>query len=66
MADAEKAAEQRSYDTPAAETSVKGGERAFKAKVGYKKAAPASASPRADAAAAPEPAQTVYENYQAK
>jgi hypothetical protein len=66
MADAEKAAEQRSYDTPAAETSVKGGERAFKAKVGYKKAAPASASPKADAAAAPEPAQTVYENYQAK
>jgi hypothetical protein len=64
MADAEKAAEQRSYDTPAAETSVKGGERAFKAKVGYKKAAPPAA--QADAAAAPEPAKTVYENYQAK
>ena len=66
MADAEKAAEQRSYDTPAAETSVKGGERAFKAKVGYKKAAPPGASGNAGAAAAPEPAQTVYENYQAK
>jgi ARG/rhodanese/phosphatase superfamily protein len=64
IADAEKAAEQKSYDTPAAATSVKGGERAFKAKVGYKlrKAPSAAAAPAADAA--PEP--TVYENYQAK
>jgi hypothetical protein len=66
MADAEKAAEQRSYDTPAAATSVKGGERAFKAKVGYKKAAPARANARADDAPAAEEAKTVYENYQAK
>lgn len=67
IADAEKATEQKSYDTPAAATSVKGGERAFKAKVGYKlhKPAPAQATAgAAPAAATPEP--TVYENYQAK
>jgi len=68
IADAEKAAEQKSYDTPAAATSVKGGERAFKAKVGYKlrkPAPPADGNAAAPAAAAvSEP--TVYENYQRK
>jgi hypothetical protein len=69
MADADKAAEAKSYDTSAAETVVNTGQRAYKAKVGYKlqkvdgKAGPAAAS--APAAATP-PAPTVYENYQAK
>jgi hypothetical protein len=66
MADADKAAEQRSYDTPAAETMVNTGEHAFKAKVGYKRAAPARADGKAAPAAAAAPAATVYENYQAK
>ena len=61
MADADKAAENKSYDTGAADTTVNRGERALKAKVGYKPAAKAGGQP---AAAAPEP--TVYENYQAK
>jgi hypothetical protein len=63
MADADKAAESRSYDTGAADTTVNRGERALKAKVGYKRRPPAKADGQA-AAAAPEP--TVYENYQAK
>jgi hypothetical protein len=58
MADADKAAEKKSYDTEAAETSVKTGARAYKAKVGYKPAKGAAAP--ADAAKKP-----VYENYQA-
>jgi hypothetical protein len=58
MADAEKASEKKSYDTDAAETSVQAGERAFKAKVGYKR----KGGSAADAA---KPAPTVYENYQA-
>jgi hypothetical protein len=63
MADADKAAEHKSYDTGAADTTVNRGERAFKAKVGYKRAPAAKPEATAPAAAA-EP--TVYENYQAK
>lgn len=59
MADADKAAEQKSYDTDAAETVVNTGERAYKAKVGYKRAKGAG-----NAADAAKPAPTVYENYQ--
>lgn len=67
IADAEKAAEQRSYDTAAAETMVKGGTRAFKAKVGYKLRKAPAADPKAGAPAqAAAPAPTVYENYQAR
>jgi hypothetical protein len=66
MADADKAAEQRSYDTQAAETMVNTGERAFKAKVGYKRAAPAKVDGKPAPAAPAAPAATVYENYQAK
>jgi hypothetical protein len=66
MADADKAAENKSYDTGAADTTVNRGERALKAKVGYKRA-PAKAEGQAAAAAAPPAAEpTVYENYQAK
>jgi hypothetical protein len=61
MADADKAAEEKSYDTSAAETVVGSGAHASKAKVGYKLRKPAA---NADAKAAPAP--TVYENYQAK
>ncbi|HEX3766209.1 MAG TPA: DUF6569 family protein [Kofleriaceae bacterium] len=68
MADADKASESRSYDTGAADTTVNRGERAFKAKVGYKRAPVArpanQAAPPAAAATAAEP--TVYENYQVK
>ena len=60
MADADKAAEKKSYDTSAAETVVNRGEHASKAKVGYKPRKAAGVN--APAAAAP----TVYENYQAK
>ena len=68
MADADKAAEKKSYDTGAAETLVNTGERAYKAKVGYKlrKPAAAAAGAKADPAAAAPPAPTVYENYQAR
>jgi hypothetical protein len=59
MADADKAAEQKSYDTEAAETVVNTGMRASKAKVEYKRKP--SATPSADAPASP----TVYQNYQA-
>jgi hypothetical protein len=62
MADADKAAENRSYDTGAADTTVNRGERALKAKVGYKRRPAAAVA--GQPAAAPEP--TVYENYQAK
>jgi hypothetical protein len=63
MADADKAAEQRSYDTSAAETVVGSGVHASKAKVEYKrKAAPVAGAN----APAPASAPTVYENYQAK
>jgi hypothetical protein len=64
MADADKAAESRSYDTGAADTMVKRGDKAFKAKVGYKRLPPAK--PDGQAAAAPAPEPTVYENYQAR
>jgi hypothetical protein len=64
MADADKAAEKPSYGTGAADTTVNRGERAYKAKVDYKRAPAAKANGQAAAAAAPEP--TVYENYQAK
>ena len=60
MADADKAAEQKSYDTAAAATVINSGERASKAKVDYKR--PVAAKP----SAATPPAPTVYENYQAK
>jgi hypothetical protein len=60
MADADKAAEQKSYDTEAAETVINTGARAYKAKVDYKRK-PGAATPAADAA----PAPTVYQNYQA-
>ena len=54
MADVDKAAEQRSYDTAAAATMTKSGARAAKTKVDYK---PAAAKPAAAA---------LYENYQAQ
>jgi hypothetical protein len=60
MADADKAAEQKSYDTDAAETVINSGARAYKAKVDYKRK-PSAATPAADAPASP----TVYQNYQA-
>jgi hypothetical protein len=59
MADADKAAEQKSYDTAAAATVIQGGERASKAKVDYKRAGDAKPS------AATPPAPALYENYQA-
>jgi hypothetical protein len=59
MADADKAEEKKSYDTEAAETVVNTGQRAYKAKVGYKR------PPGAKAAEATTPAPTVYQNYQA-
>jgi hypothetical protein len=62
MADADKAAEQKSYDTDAAATVTNRGMRASKAKVDYK---PAKRGP-ANAAAATPPAPALYENYQAK
>jgi hypothetical protein len=64
MVDADKASESKSYDTGAADTMVQRGERAYKAKVGYKPAAKSPGPPAAAAAAPAEP--TVYENYQAK
>jgi ARG/rhodanese/phosphatase superfamily protein len=57
MADADKAAEQKSYDTAAAATVIHSGEHASKAQVDYKRAhapTPAAAAPPA-----------LYENYQA-
>jgi hypothetical protein len=65
MADADKAAEQKSYDTAAAATVIHSGERASKAKVDYKRrpaadAHPGAATPPASAAPA------LYENYQAR
>ena len=65
MADADKAVENKSYDTGAADTMVKRGERAYKAKVGYKRRPSAKADGQA-AAAPPAAEPTVYENYQAK
>jgi hypothetical protein len=59
MADADKAEEKKSYDTAASETMVNMGRRAYKAKVGYKRAP--SAKPDEEA----KPAPTVYQNYQA-
>jgi len=61
MADADKAAEQRSYDTAAADTVINSGEHASKAKVGFKRAKSGDARPTAATPAAP----AVYENYQA-
>jgi hypothetical protein len=62
MADADKAAEQKSYDTAAAATVIHSGEHASKAKVDYKRAR--AATPTA-AAAEPPVAPALYENYQA-
>jgi hypothetical protein len=56
MADADKAAEQRSYETKAAKTRVKKGERAGKASVDFS----------ADTVEGAKPAPAVYETYQAK
>jgi hypothetical protein len=60
MADADKAAEQRSYDTAAAATVIYSGLRASRAKVVYRRAPPRDAKPGAPAASAP----ALYENYQ--
>jgi hypothetical protein len=60
MADADKAAEQKSYDTEAAETVINAGARAYKAKVEYKRK-PSAATQAADT----KPSPTVYQNYQA-
>jgi hypothetical protein len=59
MADADKAAEQRSYETKAAKTKVKKGERAGKASVDFS-ADDAAATPTA------KPAPAVYESYQVR
>jgi hypothetical protein len=64
MADADKATESKSYDTGAADTMVNRGEKAYKAKVGYKRRPAAKAEGQPAPAATAEP--TVYENYQAK
>jgi hypothetical protein len=61
MADADKAAEQRSYDTAAAATVVNSGQHASKAKVDYKRRSAGEAKPNA----ATPPAPALYENYQA-
>jgi len=64
IADAEKAAEQPSYDTAVAATAIKSGAHASKAKVEYKRAA--GARPTTAAPDSPAPAALVlYENYQA-
>jgi hypothetical protein len=60
MADADKAAEQRSYDTAAAATVITSGAHASKAKVDYKQPRAGGARPSAAAPAAP----ALYENYQ--
>jgi hypothetical protein len=68
MADADKAAEKKSYDTDEAETVVNTGDRAYKAKV-YSKGGgrrPHPANPAARPAAAAPEVPAVYENYQAK
>jgi len=62
MVDADKAAEQRSYDTAAAETKINIGEHAAKAKVDYKPR-PSAGGGKADTA---PPAAALYENYQQK
>jgi hypothetical protein len=63
MADVDKAAEQESYDTAAADTKVTSGEHASKARVEYKRGPrPNAANP---AAATPPVPATVYQNYQA-
>jgi hypothetical protein len=64
MADADKAEEKKSYDTDVAETVVNTGRRAYKAKVGYKRAPSARPADAAKAEEAPAP-PTVYQNYQA-
>jgi hypothetical protein len=56
MADADKAAEQRAYETKAAQTRVKKGERAGKASVQFS----------GEAVQGAKPAPAVYETYQAK
>jgi hypothetical protein len=61
MADADKAAERKSYDTDAAATVTNSGMRASKAKVDYKPAKTGTAPPAATPAA-----PALYENYQAK
>jgi hypothetical protein len=57
MEDADKAAEQKSYDTEASETVINTGTRASKAKVSGRSA-------RTGGAANAPPAAPVYENYQ--
>ncbi len=65
IADAEKAAEQRSFETDVAASSVQKGEKAARARVMYKKARAATeASDPAPTVAAPPKA--VYESYQAR
>jgi len=56
MADADKAAERRAYETKAAQTKVKKGERASKASVDFS----------GDAVQGAKPAPAVYETYQVK
>ena len=64
IADAEKAAEQRSFETDVAASSVQKGEKAARARVMYKKPAAADANASAPTVAAPPKA--VYESYQAR
>jgi hypothetical protein len=56
MADADRAAERRAYETKAAQTRIKNGERAGKATVDFS----------GDAVEGSKPAPAVYETYQAK
>lgn len=62
IADAEKAAEEASFDTDVAESHLKKGRKAAKAKVMYK----ARKADKADPYAAPVVAKPVYESYQAR
>jgi hypothetical protein len=64
IADAEKAAEQKSFETEMAASSVQKGDKAARARVMYKKAAAADSSDPSPTVAAPPKA--VYENYQAR
>ena len=64
IADAEKAQEERSFETDLSESHMKKGEKSAKARVMYKPAAPKAAG-AADAAPAAE-AKPVFESYQAR
>jgi hypothetical protein len=63
IADAEKAQEERAFETDLAETHMKKGAKAAKAKVMYK---PSKAGPRASGAGKDEDAKPVFESYQAR